>query len=95
MQKYLKITQEDFTMLAKFRTGCEIDFPQFWFRKACENFARGFEIHFKACEISHRMRNSFSKVLLSVLQLVFLLAFSKLEKISHNHAKLLDVRFLL
>ena len=36
MQKYLKITQEDFAMFAKFRTGCEIDFPQPWFRNACE-----------------------------------------------------------
>ena len=74
MQKYLKITQEYFVMLAKFHIGCEIDFPQFWFRKA-------YEIHFpqfrKACKISHRVRNSFSKVLLSILQLVLLLAFRK------------------
>ena len=56
MQKYLKITQEDFC---------------------------------KACEISHRVRNSFFTVLLSVLQLVLLLG------ISHAMRKLLDVRFLL
>ena len=73
MQKYLKIIQEDFLWLAKFRTGCEIHFPRFR----------------KACDISYRVRNSFFTVLLSVLQLVLLLG------ISHSHAKLLDVRFLL
>ena len=60
MQKYLKITQEDFHN---------------WFRKACE--------------ILHRVWNQFFTVLLSVLQLVLLLG------ISHSHATLLDVRFLL
>ena len=45
VQKYLKITQEDFRL---------------------------------ACEISHRVRNSFFTVLLSVLQLVLLLAFHML-----------------
>ena len=45
VQKYLKITQEDFRL---------------------------------ACEISHRVRNSFFTVLLSVLQLLLLLAFRML-----------------
>ena len=34
VQKYLKITQENFAMLAKFRIGCEIDFLHLWFHKA-------------------------------------------------------------
>ena len=63
----------------------------------------------KACEISHRMQNSFFTSLLSVLQVVLFLGishalrifrmlceyFACFANISHSHVKLLDVRFLL
>ena len=75
MQKYLKITQEDFR---------------------------------KVCEISHRVRNSFSSALVSqglqnfarlakfiFHRLALCPAVCLLLGISHSHAKLLDVRFLL
>ena len=75
MQKYLKITQEDFR---------------------------------KACEISQRVRNSFSSALVSqglrnfaqgakfiFHSLALCPTACTLFGISHSHAKLLDVRFLL
>ena len=79
-------------MLVEFRTGCEIDFPQLWF---CKGLRNSFS------SISQGLQNFTSsakfifQVLLSVLQLIFLLVFRNLAKISNSHAKLLDVRFLL
>ena len=67
-----------YARLARFCIGCEIQFPQF---AGLARFRIGCEIHFssirKACEISHKLRNSFSSALVSVLQLVLLFYFAQ------------------
>ena len=82
VQKYLKITQEDFRKAYEISHRVQNSFSSVFGFTRLEKFCTGCEIHFsQSCSLSCSLYSSW--------------AFCKGAKISHSHVKLLDVRFLL